>query len=203
MPSTAPGDSPVAEAADGKLRGVQYGSGAVFKGIPFARPPVGELRWRQPQPVVPWSGVRDATQPGSACTQGIGGLNGFVAPLAHAYSAQYEGGPVQSSEDCLYLNIWVPAWPTRSALPVMVWLHGGANTAGSGSQSTYDGEALVSHGVVLVTINYRLGVFGFFSHPELSQESVHHSSPCISLRHSFIETRRSTRRVMTCSWVAR
>jgi para-nitrobenzyl esterase len=175
-PSTAAGDPPVAETADGKLRGVQYGAGVVFKGIPFARPPVGDLRWREPQPVVPWSGVRDATQPGSACTQGIGGLNGFVAPLAHAYSAQYEGGPVQSSEDCLYLNIWVPAWPTRSALPVMVWLHGGANTAGSGSQSTYDGEALVSHGVVLVTINYRLGVFGFFSHPELSQESAHHSS---------------------------
>jgi para-nitrobenzyl esterase len=175
-PSTPAGDPTVAEVADGKLRGVQYGAGVVFKGIPFARPPVGELRWREPQPVVTWSGVRDATQPGSACTQVSTGLNGFVAPLAQAYGAPYQGESVQSSEDCLYLNVWVPAWPAQSALPVMVWLHGGANMAGSGSQSTYDGQALVSHGVVLVTINYRLGVFGFFSHPELSAESVHHSS---------------------------
>lgn len=175
-PSAAPAEPPIAEIADGKLRGLQDETAVVFKGIPYARPPVDDLRWREPQPVVPWSGVRDATRPGSPCTQNSGGLNSFVAPLARAYGAHYEGEPVQSSEDCLYLNVWLPAWPPRTPLPVMVWLHGGANTAGSGSQSAYDGVALVSHGVVLVTINYRLGVLGFFSHPELTAESPHHSS---------------------------
>ena len=175
-PSAAPGEPPVAEIADGKLRGLQYGTAVVFKGIPYARPPVDDLRWREPQPVVPWAGMRDATRPGSACAQSSAGLNNFVAPLARAYGARYEGEPVRSSEDCLYLDVWLPAWPPSKPLPVMVWLHGGANTAGSGSQSAYDGRALVSHGVVLVTINYRLGVFGFFSHPQLTAESPHHSS---------------------------
>ncbi|MDB6042462.1 MAG: Carboxylesterase, type [Gammaproteobacteria bacterium] len=175
-PPAAARESPIAEVADGKLRGLQYDTAVVFKGIPYARPPVDDLRWREPQPVVTWSGVRDATRPGSPCTQSSAGLNSFVAPLALAYGARYDGEPVQSSEDCLYLNVWVPAWPPRSPLPVMVWLHGGSNTAGSGSQSVYDGTALVSHGVVLVTINYRLGVFGFFSHPELTAESPHKAS---------------------------
>jgi para-nitrobenzyl esterase len=175
-PAAPVGETPVAEVADGKLRGLRYEAAVVFKGIPYTRAPIGDLRWREPQPVAPWSGVRDATRPGSPCTQGSAGLNGFVAPLAQAYGARFQGEPVESSEDCLYLNVWLPAWPPRRALPVMVWFHGGANVAGSGSQSVYDGEALVSHGVVLVTVNYRLGVFGFFSHPELSAESPHHSS---------------------------
>jgi para-nitrobenzyl esterase len=174
--ATATGDAPVVEIADGKLHGLFYGSSLVFKGIPFASPPTGDLRWREPQPVVPWSGVRDATRSGSSCTQSTSGLNDFLAPLAQAYGARYVGEPVQSSEDCLYLNVWMPAGPPRNPLPVMVWLHGGANVAGSGSQSTYDGGGLVSHGVLLVTVNYRLGVFGSFSHPELTAESPHHSS---------------------------
>jgi carboxylesterase type B len=149
----------------------------VFKGIPFAAPPVGNLRWREPQPVAPWTGVRDATRPGSACTQSSAGLNNFIAPLAAAYGARFVGEPVKSSEDCLYLNVWMPTGAaSRVLLPVMVWLHGGSNIAGSGSQSTYDGAALVSHGVVLVTLNYRLGLLGSFSHPQLTAESPHHSS---------------------------
>jgi len=175
LPRTAtPG--PVLHVSGGSLRGYFQGTTAVFKGIPYAAPPVGDLRWREPQPPLPWRGVRDATKPGSACVQDPGGLGPFIKPLAAAYGASYEIEPVSSSEDCLYLNVWAPGWPPRQPLPVMVWLHGGSNALGSGSESTYDGTALVSRGVILVTINYRLGVLGFFSHPELTAESPHHSS---------------------------
>jgi para-nitrobenzyl esterase len=175
-PTTAASPGPLVEIADGKLRGLQSGPVVVFKGIPFARPPIGELRWREPQPVVPWPGVREATRPGSRCTQSPAGLDDFLGPLAEAYGARFMREPVQSSEDCLYLNVWTSTTTPRSLEPVMVWLHGGSNVVGSGSQSTYDGAGLASHGVVLVTINYRLGVLGSFSHPELTAESPHHSS---------------------------
>jgi para-nitrobenzyl esterase len=167
---------PVVQIASGKLRGIHKGSTLAFRGIPYARPPVGELRWEAPQPPVPWEGVKEATQPGSACTQRAAGLVPFIAPMAQAYGSSFEQPPVQSSEDCLYLDVWVPQWPAKHGLPVMVWLHGGSNTVGSGSQSTYDGVSLTQRGVLLVTLNYRLGVMGFFSHPELTQESAHHSS---------------------------
>jgi len=137
---------------------------------------VGDLRWRESQPASPWSGVRDATKPASACVQNPAGLGPFIQPLAAAYGASYEIQPVSSSEDCLYLNVWAPMWPPRGSLPVMVWLHGGSNAFGSGSQSIYDGASLTAHGVILVTINYRLGILGFFSLPELTAESAHHSS---------------------------
>ena len=175
FPRTAePG--PIVHLSSGSLRGYFQGTTAVFKGIPYAAPPVGDLRWREPQPPSPWPGVRDATKPGSACVQDPAGLGPFIQPLAAAYGASYETEPVSSSEDCLYLNVWAPTWPAQGSLPVMVWLHGGSNTLGSGSQSTYDGNSLAAHGVILVTINYRLGVMGFFSHPELTAESPHHSS---------------------------
>lgn len=170
----------------GALRGSLRGSTAVFEGIPYAAPPVGALRWREPQPAASWEGVRDATKPGSACVQNDTGLDRFVTPLAAAYATTYVGHTVPSSEDCLYLNVWVPNWPAKASLPapslpVMVWLHGGSNTAGNGAQTTYDGAGhdgggLAPHGVILVTINYRLGVMGFFSHPDLSRESGHGSS---------------------------
>jgi len=160
----------------GRLRGTHMGSTIAFRGIPYARPPVGELRWAPPLPVVPWQGVKEATQPGSACTQPAAGLVPFLAPMAKAYRSSFAQPPVQSSEDCLYLDVWVPQRPAKQALPVMVWLHGGSNTVGSGTQSTYDGVSLTQHGVVLVTLNYRLGVMGFFSHPELSTESPHRAS---------------------------
>ncbi len=160
----------------GTLRGAHIGSAIAFRGIPYARPPVGVLRWQPPQAAVPWQGVREALQPGSACAQRISGLTTFFAPMAQAYGSSFEQPPVKSSEDCLYLDVWVPERPVSRPLPVMVWLHGGSNTVGSGTQSTYDGVSLTRHGVLLVTLNYRLGAMGFFSHPELTAESSHHSS---------------------------
>ena len=167
---------PVVKIDAGTLQGTNVGSATAFRGIPYARPPVGELRWQPPQPPLPWQGVREAVQGGSACTQRTSGLLPFFAPMAEAYGARFEQPPIKSSEDCLYLDVWVPEWPVKRALPVMVWLHGGSNTVGSGTQSTYDGVSLTRHGVVLVTLNYRLGVMGFFSHPDLTAESPHHSS---------------------------
>jgi para-nitrobenzyl esterase len=169
-------DEPLVQIGAGTLRGTNAGSVVAFRGIPYARPPVGALRWQPPQPPQPWQGVRDALQPGSACTQRTSGLIPFIAPMAQAYGSNFEQPPIKSSEDCLYLDVWVPEWPVKRALPVMVWLHGGSNTVGSGTQSTYDGGSLTRHGVLLVTLNYRLGVMGFFSHPELTAESPHHSS---------------------------
>lgn len=166
----------VAHTDAGALRGTPAGSAIAFMGIPYARPPVGELRWEPPQPATPWTGERDATRPGHSCTQERTGLTAFMSPMAQAYGSNYSEPPVDFSEDCLFLNIWVPEWPAKHALPVMVWLHGGSNRVGSGSQSTYNGASLAKRGVVLVTINYRLGVLGFFSHPELTAKSPHHSS---------------------------
>jgi para-nitrobenzyl esterase len=145
---------PTVTITTGQLRGSTLGSGAVFKGIPFAAPPTGDLRWREPMPVKSWSGIRDAATFGSRCVQG--GQN--------------------VSEDCLYLNVWTPEWPPKSRKPVMLWIHGGGNFAGSGSDAAFDGEAFARRGVVLVTANYRLGVFGFFAHPGLTAESPHHAS---------------------------
>jgi len=120
--------------------------------------------------------VRDATRPGSSCVQNPAGLGTFFQTLAAAYGKTYKIAPVSFSEDCLFLNVWAPNWPVKTPLPVMVWVHGGSNIAGSGSEDSYDGTALASHGVIVVTLNYRLGAMGFFSHPELTAESPHHSS---------------------------
>jgi para-nitrobenzyl esterase len=134
--------------ADGAVR--------VYKGIPFAAPPVGDLRWKPPQPVKPWDGVRACTEFGPWC------------PQPKAVMGRETG---KQSEDCLYLNVWTPARKSDERLPVMVWIHGGGCTTGSGASQFYDGEALARQGVVLVTINYRLGPFGFFAHSALSKES--------------------------------
>ena len=173
--SHAEGDL-VTQTEAGTLKGVYVGSAVAFMGIPYPRPPVGELRWEPPQPAIPWTGVRDATRPGPACTQDPAGWTPWFRPMARAYGSSYSEPPVQSSEDCLYLNVWTPEWPPKRALPVMVWLHGGANKGGSGAESTYNGVSLTARGVVVVTANYRLGVLGFFSHPELTAKSPHHSS---------------------------
>jgi hypothetical protein len=121
---------PVVHLSSGSLRGYWQGTTAVFKGIPYAAPPLGDLRWREPQPPASWSGVCDATKPASACVQDPAGLGPFIQPLAATYGASYEIKPVSSSEDCLYLNIWTPMWPPRGPLPVMVWLHGFLTTLG-------------------------------------------------------------------------
>lgn len=156
---------PVVSVTGGLVRGRMLGGGpgAVFKGVPFAAPPVGALRWREPMPVVPWSGVRDAGEPGPPAEQVSFGWNEKMAS--------------ESREDCLYLNVWTPDLAKGARLPVMVWIHGGANLAlAGGSEPIYDGRALIGHGVVLVVVEYRLGVFGFFAHPELTRESPHRAS---------------------------
>jgi len=145
---------------NGKLQGVTNEDHSVrmFKGIPFAAPPLGELRWKAPQPALSWSGVRQADKFGSACLQ------------TNVFGDIYFRD-AQPSEDCLTLDIWIPAKPTSAKIPVIVWFYGGGFVAGSASEPRYDGENLAKKGVIIVNPNYRLGVFGFFSHPELSKES--------------------------------
>ena len=140
----------------------------VYRGIPYAAPPVGNLRWKPPQPPAPWTSVYAATGFGPSCMQ-------TPYPKRSIFSAFSPPlGPV--SEDCLTLNIWTAAKTPHDRRPVMVWIYGGAFTRGSSSLPSYDGAALAHKGVVLVTINYRLGVFGFLAHPGLTAESPHHSS---------------------------
>jgi len=135
----------------------------VYKGIPYAAPPVGDLRWRAPQPVAPWKGVRQAVEFGPACPQ--------------ADHTQLFGERVgKTSEDCLTLNVWAPANPAGRHVPVMVWIHGGGFTQGAGSLPAYVGEALARRGAVVVTFNYRLGPLGFLAHPLLTKESGHEAS---------------------------
>ena len=137
----------------------------VYKGIPYAAPPVGGLRWKPPQPPAVWKGVRAAAEFSSTCVQ-----------EPYAQTSIYYQPPQPISEDCLYLNVWTAASSTREQRPVMVWIHGGGYTRGTGATPTYNGEVLAQKGAVVVTINYRLGIFGFLAHPELTQESDVRSS---------------------------
>jgi para-nitrobenzyl esterase len=156
--ANAAGSNPAVSINTGRLRGSLTAEGvAVFKNIPFAQPPVGDLRWREPLPAKAWAGVRDATAFGPMCNQSGN------KQLPH-------------SEDCLQLNVWTPKWPMTSGVPVMVWVHGGGNTAGSGVEALFNGEVLARHGVVVVNVNYRLGILGFFAHPGLTKESPHHAA---------------------------
>lgn len=156
-------EEPVVAVPGGQIRGrLTANGGAAFKGVPFARPPLGDLRWREPQPVEPWEGVREAAQFRAACTQ-----------LSEGWNAHDVTG---SNEDCLYLNVATPEWPPQTPRPVMFWIHGGSNTAGSGEAAAFDQRTLVARGLVLVTVNYRLGALGFMAHPELARESPHHVS---------------------------
>ncbi|MDQ3918148.1 MAG: carboxylesterase family protein, partial [Acidobacteriota bacterium] len=143
--------------------GPQASGVRVFKGIPFAAPPVGELRWKEPQPLKSWAGVRQAVKFGPRCMQ---------APVFGDMNFRSEG----MSEDCLYLNVWTPAKTDGERLPVLVYFYGGGFVAGDGSEPRYDGESIAAKGIVAVTVNYRLGVFGFLAHPELTKESPHHAS---------------------------
>lgn len=141
----------------------------VFKGIPYAAPPVGNMRWRDPQPAKAWEGVLKADHFGPSCMQGPPQNFG-------PYTSEFLIAPQPISEDCLYLNIWTAARSASERRPVFFWMHGGGLSAGSGSIPIYDGEALAKKGIVFVNINYRLSVFGFLAHPELSKESGHNSS---------------------------
>jgi para-nitrobenzyl esterase len=138
---------------------------AVYKGVPYAAPPVGNLRWRAPQPVVTWEGVRKAEQYSPTCMQ-----------PERPHDSVYYPGFEPISEDCLYANVWSPAKSAKDRLPVMVYIHGGGFRVVSGSEKFFDGEALAKRGVIVVTFNYRLGVFGFLAHPELTKESDQHAS---------------------------
>src|SRR5687768_2069243 len=143
--------SPV-KVEQGLLQGINEGGLTVYKGIPFAAPPVGDLRWRGPQPAAPWEGVKQANE---------------FAP------APIQGGnpPSGKSEDCLYLNIWTPAKSPDDRVPVLVWIYGGGFSFGSTAERVYSGDVLARKGVVLVSIAYRVGQLGFLAHPELSAEN--------------------------------
>lgn len=154
--------APHVRIAQGELVGEVTTMGPyAFKGIPFAAPPVGPLRWHEPQPPASWQGVREATNFGPACVQ--------PPSLFHI-------PPSSMSEDCLYLNVWTPNLNPTEPAPVLVFIYGGSFTIGAGSQSAYDGTNLAVRGAVVVTINYRLSVFGFFAHPDLTAASPHHAS---------------------------
>lgn len=150
----------------GALTGARYGSpGAAFLGIPYAAPPIGRLRWTPPQEPAPWPGIRDASYYRPACPQ-------LPSPWLPEILGRKE---MRTSEDCLYLNVWTPRLRSDASLPVMVWIHGGGNVEGSQEWPPL-GPTLAAHGVVVVTINYRLGVLGYLAHPELSAESPDHIS---------------------------
>lgn len=147
-----------ATVTGGRVDGVVSDGVASFKGVPFAAPPVGALRWKAPQPVVAWSGTRKADTYGPSCMQ-------------DANFAKIFGAPPAIGEDCLYLNVWTPAKSPAEKLPVMVWIYGGGFVGGMTSVPAYDGTHLAQKGVILVSVAYRLGVFGFLAHPGLSQET--------------------------------
>lgn len=150
---------PVVDAPAGKLAGTAQGGLDVFKGVPYAVPPVGKLRWTAPQPLPRWQGVRQATAFGPGC----------IAPTPGPVKSVYSGDSQPTSEDCLTLNIWTPRHAKNA--PVFFWIYGGALWSGNSADPMYDGAKLADHGMVVVSINYRLGVMGYFAHPALSAES--------------------------------
>jgi len=147
----------------GLVQGTDDHGIAVYLGVPFAAPPTGERRWRAPEPVAPWTGIRQADKFAPGCVQ---------SPLINRALGLE---PVPTSEDCLYLNVWTPAKSSRDRLAVMVWIYGGGFTSGATSIPQYNGANLAKKGVVLVSVGYRLGPFGFLAHPELSAENHGHS----------------------------
>jgi len=144
----------------GLIQGTDEDGLSVYRGIPYAAPPIGDLRWRAPRPAPKWEGVREAIEFGKACIQSNPAIANLPAP----------------SEDCLYLNVWTPAKSVKERLPVMVWIHGGGFVAGATAEQLYHGEHLAKKGVVVVSMGYRLGTFGFLAHPALSAENDRHVS---------------------------
>lgn len=159
LPLAGWAQAPASDTASGPVQGTMRGDVAVFRGQPFAAPPVGALRWRAPQPVQPWPSVRPAVAFAPSC------------PQKRGLSLEGGGDPGELNEDCLYLNAFTPHAEPGAKLPVTVWIHGGTLIFGGGGLALYDGGALARRGVVLVTINYRLGPLGFFAHPALDKES--------------------------------
>jgi len=161
----------IISTTNGPVSGTTDASGtiSIYKGIPFAAPPVGDLRWKAPQPLKPWSQVK-------ACTAfGPSPMQNKPVPFS-MWTEEFLIAKEPISEDCLYLNVWTPAKTAAEKRPVLVWIYGGGFGSGGSSAPIYDGEAMAKKGIVFVSINYRVGIFGFFSHPELSRESGHHAS---------------------------
>lgn len=159
----AAGPAPAAVKVDGgEVRGVHVNGLTIYKGIPFAAPPLGDLRWRPPQPVKPWAGSRDADSFAPACMQTGVSMPGEAAPTV--------------SEDCLYLNVWTPAKSVRAGLPVMVFIYGGGFVNGNAAMPLYWGDRLARRGVIVVSFGYRLGALGFLASSELTAESPNHAS---------------------------
>lgn len=157
------------KTANGLISGIQNGSVRIYLGIPFATPPVGDLRWKAPQAAQNWKGIRACTRfPASA-------MQSKPQPFS-MWTEEFIAPPEPLSEDCLYLNVWTAAKSTKEKRPVLVWIHGGGFVSGASTCAVYNGEALAQKGVVYVSINYRLGAFGFLAHPELSKESGHSAS---------------------------
>ena len=151
------------KTAEGILEGKDLSGVTIFKGVPFAAPPVGNLRWKAPQPVQKWEGVRKATEYGPN-------------PMQEALFGDMNFGTKVNSEDCLYLNIWTPAKTMKEHLPVLIYFNGGGLMAGSGSEPRYAGDAMARKGIISITANYREGIFGFFAHPQLSKETSYKGS---------------------------
>ncbi|MBD2703277.1 carboxylesterase family protein [Spirosoma sp. BT702] len=163
-PAVLAQSKPQAKTVNGMVEGVTEASGIrAFKGVPFAQPPVGDLRWKEPQPVKNWQGVRKTDHFGPRAMQ---------RPIFGDMGFRSDG----MSEDCLYLNVWTPAKSANEKLPVLVYFYGGGFVAGDGSEARYDGESMAQKGIVAITVNYRLNVFGLFAHPELTKESPNHAS---------------------------
>jgi para-nitrobenzyl esterase len=157
--------------AGGKISGTTNAAGDIhiFKGIPFAAAPVGDFRWRAPQPVQPWTGIKKCDAFGASPIQN--------SPVPFGpWSVEYLIPKEPISEDCLYLNVWTGAGSPKEKKPVLVWIYGGGFTSGGAGVPVYDGEAMAKKGIVFVSVNYRVGVFGFFAHPDLTKESGHHAS---------------------------
>lgn len=165
LPAFAQQSNPNVTTKNGTLEGAYNAATGIrsFKGIPFAAPPVGDLRWKEPQPVSDWAGVRKA-------------YHFSHMPMQKRVFADMMFRADTMSEDCLYLNVWTPAKSSAQKLPVLVYFYGGGFVGGDGSEYRYDGESMAQKGIVTLTVNYRLGVFGFLSHPGLTQESPHHAS---------------------------
>src|ERR1022692_248378 len=147
----------------------QAGDIHIFKGIPFAAPPVGDLRWKEPQPVMPWSGIKKCNAFGPSPMQN--------SPVPFGpWSEEYLIPKEPISEDCLYLNVWTGAASAKEKRPVIVWIYGGGFVSGGTGVPVYDGEAMAKKGIIYVSVNYRVGIFGFFAHPDLTKESGHNAS---------------------------
>lgn len=177
-------NKPIATTLYGKLEGIWQAkeSIAVFKGVPFAKPPIGNLRWKPPQPLEPWTGIKVANKFGAYAIQQGSFIHNFLDGLIEGQGwgrlrtffikTLLKIAPTpKESEDCLYLNVRTPSMKPSAKLPVMVWIHGGDHQDGSGNDIYYDSNTISQKGIVLVTINYRLGLMGYFTHPELTQES--------------------------------